>query len=183
MAFCTKCGRQIGDDEKFCPGCGSPVLSADASNQANQGNSANQESFTDKVQNLNNTADTTADFDPSDIASNKGISVLSYIGLLFLIPLFCTNNSKYARYHVNQGLVLFLTGVAYGVVQGVLTLILGVIFPFSFFTGRSVVYVILTTILSLVWLAFTALMIIGIVNAATGKAKELPIIGKIKILD
>ena len=87
MAFCSKCGRQIGDDEKFCPGCGSPVSDADASNQANQGSTASQESFANKVQNLNNTADTTADFDPSDIASNKGLSVLSYIGLIFLIRL------------------------------------------------------------------------------------------------
>ncbi len=25
MAFCSKCGTQIGEGEKFCPSCGNPV--------------------------------------------------------------------------------------------------------------------------------------------------------------
>ena len=42
--------------------------------------------------------------------------------------------------------------------------------------------VVLTIILALPWLAFLALMILGIVNAAQGKAKELPFIGRFKIV-
>jgi hypothetical protein len=28
MAFCTECGKQMGDDAKFCPECGKPVSAA-----------------------------------------------------------------------------------------------------------------------------------------------------------
>ena len=38
------------------------------------------------------------------------------------------------------------------------------------------------TILSAVSIAFFVLMIIGIVNAANGRAKELPVIGKYRLL-
>ena len=40
----------------------------------------------------------------------------------------------------------------------------------------------LSTIIGLLWIAVPVLMVIGIVNALNGKAKELPLIGKIKIL-
>ena len=53
----------------------------------------------------------------------------------------------------------------------------------SLFTvSRGAVYNILAAILSLVWIPLVALAVLGIVNAATGKAKELPVVGKFKIL-
>ena len=39
------------------------------------------------INNLNNTPDTTANYDPKDIEDNKVLALFSYIGLLFLIPL------------------------------------------------------------------------------------------------
>lgn len=40
-----------------------------------------------------------------DAQENKGMAVLAY--LIFLIPLLAAKESKFARYHTNQGLVLF----------------------------------------------------------------------------
>lgn len=34
MAFCSKCGNQIADDAKFCPGCGAQTTAAPAPGQA-----------------------------------------------------------------------------------------------------------------------------------------------------
>lgn len=70
------------------------------------------------VNNMMNTADSTAQFDPQDINANKGMSVLAYIGILFLVPLLACPNSRFARFHTNQGLVLFLLGIASSVVVG-----------------------------------------------------------------
>ncbi len=53
----------------------------------------------------------------------RGMSVLAYIGILFLIPLLACPNSRFARYHTNQGLVLFLLELAIGVVTGIFTFI------------------------------------------------------------
>ncbi|MBQ9133136.1 MAG: hypothetical protein IJX64_01235 [Clostridia bacterium] len=113
-----------------------------------------------------NTPDTTAEFDQNDIQQNKVMAVLAYFGLLFLVPLLAAKESKYAKFHTNQGLVLWIAGLIAGVVSSILAVI-------------PVVGEILGALISLVMFA---LMIIGIVNAATGKAKELPVIGKIKLL-
>src|SRR3954470_1008619 len=49
--------------------------------------------------------------DTSDIEQNKVYAILAYLGPLFLVPLLAAPNSKFARYHANQGLVLFLATV------------------------------------------------------------------------
>ena len=47
------------------------------------------------------------DYD-SDVEANKNIAALSYVFILFLIPLLGKHNSKYAQFHAKQGLVLFV---------------------------------------------------------------------------
>lgn len=149
-----------------------PAVAAPAPAAA-QSQPAQQTDFMSKIQSLNNTADTTADYTAEDIEQNKVMALLAYLGLLFLVPLFAAPNSKYARYHTNQGLVLCLAAVAFGIVHVILTfLLLMISWRLSF----------LSTIIGLLWIAFPVWCVIGIINALNGKAKELPIIGKIKIL-
>ena len=149
-------------------------------------NNENPNNLKDKMKNINNTADTTAEFDPKDISDNKGISILSYLGPLVFIPMFAKKDSKYARFHANQGLTMFITYAGYSVVQSILLAILRKIFPWNYnyglVGGRGFIFNALSTILSLLWIPITVIAIIGIVNAASGKAKELPLIGKIKFL-
>lgn len=166
MAFCNKCGNQLPDGTNNCPNCGAPAGNAQQNTQNTQ-NTQNAQNF---VNNMMNTADTTSQFDPQDINDNKGMSVLAYIGILFLIPLLACPNSRFARYHTNQGLVLFLLELAIGVVT-------------SIFAFIPVIGPIIGGLISAVGGIFTlVLMILGIINAAQGQAKELPLIGKITLL-
>jgi uncharacterized membrane protein len=48
------------------------------------------------------------DFDPKDVEDNKVIAALSYIWILFIIPLFVKKDSKFCVEHGKQGLVLFI---------------------------------------------------------------------------
>ena len=130
-----------------------------------------QESFEEKFQNLNNTADTTSQFDPQDITNNKVMAILAYFGILVLIPIFAAKESKFARFHANQGLILFIGCIAIYLVQSVLLAIL----PFR-------IWWLISIIVSIVALVIFVLAIIGIVNAAQGKAKELPLVGSFKLL-
>ena len=121
------------------------------------------------LNNLNETPDYTSSFDPADVQSNKVMGVLSYLGILVLIPLFAAKNSPFARFHCNQGIVLALAEVLAGIVLGI---------------GRSLpligwIFRLLGGLASILWIV---LAVIGIVNAVNGRAKELPIIGGIKIL-
>ena len=147
MAFCNKCGQQIDDNVQTCPYCGAP-----------NGVAGNAQNF---VNNFTNTADSTAQFDPQDIQDNKVMALLAYLGFLFLIPLLAAPNSKFARYHANQGLVLFILEAITSVISFI---------PFGW---------IISGILGIFGLVLT---IIGIVNAANGQAKQLPLIGGITIL-
>ena len=161
MAFCGKCGPQMNDSVKFCPSCGNPMEAPAPEQQAQtQQAQAQQSDLSAKVTNLNNTADITEQFDKDDIEKNKVMGLLAYI--LFFIPLLAAKDSPFARYHANQGLVLFLAAILSSVI--LIIPILGWI---------------IAPILSIV---ITVLAVIGIINALNGKAKELPIIGKFKIL-
>ena len=118
-----------------------------------------------------------------DIKNNKVQAVLSYIGILVLIPIFAAKDSKFARFHANQGLVLFIIDIAVGIIGG----IMGAIFRvettiLGFGTGVYQTPFWVTGISGLLGLACFVLAILGIVNAANGDEKELPIIGSIKIL-
>ena len=164
--FCEKCGKELPEGAKFCEGCGTPVGGAQAKETP-------KNSFEETLKNLGNTADVTGDFDAADIAKNKVLALFAYIGILFLIPLLAAPNSKFARFHTNQGLVLFITGVIWGVISGIVNLIVG---------GVPVLGSLFSILSALVSLAPFILAILGIINACTGKAKELPLVGTFKIL-
>ena len=124
-----------------------------------------------------------------DVQQSKGIAWLSYMGLLFLIPMFVRKDSDYTRFHVKQGATLFAVELAYGVTYGILMAIINAIFPghytYSYlyylpsYYVHSDVYNVFSFLLGLGYIFFLVLAIIGIVNAATGKRKELFLIGKI----
>ena len=90
-----------------------------------------------------------------DPGSNKLMAVLSYFGILVLIPLLTeSKNDPFVKFHIKQGLVLL---IAY-VIGGALTWI-----PVIGWALGIVLFV---------------LFIIGIINASGGKESPLPIIGQ-----
>ncbi len=121
------------------------------------------------VSKITDTPDYTASFDPQDIQKNKAMSILAYISILVLIPIFAAKDSPYTKFHANQGLLLLIAEAAVGLVLGLLGLIpyVGVIFQIVLWVCEVV---------------FCALSLIGIVNAVFGKAKELPFLGGFYLL-
>lgn len=117
--------------------------------------------------------DSNTAFVQDDVTQNKVMGILAYIGPLVLFPIFAAPNSKFARFHANQGLVLFILEIIYCIIYTIIsTVILSISWRFY-----SVV-----SLIGLVGLVFLVLSIIGIVNAVNGSSKELPVIGKINIL-
>ena len=123
----------------------------------------------EKFDQVTNTKDTTASFDKGDIEKNKNISILAYLSWLVIIPLLTAKESPFARYHCTQGLVLAIAEIAASVVLGLLGMIPKVGWIFGILNG-------------LLWILCVVLAILGIVNAANGKAKELPLVGGVRIL-
>lgn len=99
-----------------------------------------------------------------DAEQNKVMGILAYIGILFLVPLFSAKESRFAMYHANQGLVLFLFSVITSTVGSVIPVV-----------GWFLILPI-AAIMSLVF------AVMGIINAANGQMKPLPLIGNYQIL-
>ncbi|MEI7424928.1 MAG: hypothetical protein WCK10_02305 [Candidatus Staskawiczbacteria bacterium] len=87
---------------------------------------------------------------PKGASKNTGMAVLAYI--IFFVPLLTdAKNDPFVKYHVKQGLVLFLAAVICNFVP-----IIG----------------------QIVSLALVVLMVMGIMNAVNGKQEPLPLIGQ-----
>lgn len=84
--------------------------------------------------------------------NEKNITLLSYLFLLFLVPLLAKRDSKFAQYHAKQGLVLTIVWF---------------IAPFTIFLAPFV------------YLFCVVMVVIGIMNVMSGKMEPLPLIGKI----
>ncbi len=171
MAFCVNCGQALNDGATFCSNCGAQQ-GAPAAAAAPAPNAAKE-----FITNLLNTPDHTASYQAADVKNqnSKLMSVLAYLSWLLLIPLFVNKQSAYTRFHTNQGLVLAIVSTVYGIVTGLIGKIFGLILP--------ILGTIVGWLFGVVGLVFLAYMVLGIINAVTGKAKELPIIGKYRILD
>ncbi|MBQ9080776.1 MAG: DUF4870 domain-containing protein [Clostridia bacterium] len=103
-------------------------------------------------------------------ADSKIYAILSYIGVLVLIPILCAKQSRFVRFHANQGLVLFICELIAAAVSAILWWI-------------PVVGQILGLVIGLpLYLVTVVFMVIGIINAYGGKQKELPLIGQLTLL-
>lgn len=111
-------------------------------------------------------------FDEEDIRQNKTMAGLAYI--LFFLPLIVCKDSKFGRFHANQGLLLLILSVVGYIAMSIVTTILATI-TWRLFGFISLLY-------SIYGLFILALAIYGLVNGLNGKAKELPVIGKYRII-
>ena len=87
------------------------------------------------------------------------IAILSYFGLLFLIPMLVVKNDSFVQFHAKQGLVLFLFEAATAIFAAV---------PILGWLGAPILYIF--------WIV---LSIIGIINVVNNKKEQLPVIGQL----
>ncbi|MBQ9886707.1 MAG: DUF4870 domain-containing protein [Lachnospiraceae bacterium] len=113
--------------------------------------------------------DITNEFDGQDIDNNKVLSLFAYLGPLVLVPILAAKDSRFARFHANQGLVMLLVSIAIAIIEGILVRIpvLGWIIYIAYILASICIF---------------ALSIYGIVNAVTGKAIKFPFIDKINLI-
>jgi uncharacterized membrane protein len=101
-------------------------------------------------------------FTSEDIEKNKTMAGLSY--LVFFLPLIACPDSKYAKFHANQALLLLITAIVGNIILGFIPIIGWMLLP-------------------LFGIGVLVLGVMGLINAFGGQARELPLIGKYKILN
>ncbi len=113
-----------------------------------------------------NSTDHTNEFDPEDIRANSSLSAVCYISILFFLPMVLRPDSRFARFHANQGLLCLILCALIGVVEACCGLI-------------PVVGHVIGALIGLVSFGY---FLFGFVNALNGKARELPFIGGISLI-
>ena len=107
--------------------------------------------------------------DPKDVQNNRAMGILAYISILVLVPIFAAKESPFARFHANQGLILFLIEVAVSIIS-------------KFLGGLFVIGFIISLLMAAINVVCVVFSVLGIVNAAKGKCVALPIIGGFELL-
>lgn len=140
--FCNVCGSQLDDNALFCAVCGAKVSSPEPQPQPQE---TQPQQFQQPFDEYNMQA---------DIAANKNLAALSYIGIL-IIALVAAPNSRFIRFHANQALLLGLFSIPAAI-----------------------------PVIGWIWGIFcVACLIMGISNALSGQFKELPLIGKFRVIN
>lgn len=166
MKTCQKCGAQVADEAKICPSCGAEIGAA----------AGGADQFQQNAQNYVNGLDRTSEYDAADINETKAICIVSYLSILFFLPLVIYPNSKVGRFHANQALLMLI-------ISAILSIVTSVLSAFAFMPGLGWTFIVLTSVLgSITGLVFLAAFIFELVNILNNKVVELPLIGKIKII-
>ncbi len=92
-----------------------------------------------------------------DVEKGKSLAWLSYLGILWLVPLLAAKDNAFCKFHVKQGIILTILMVAVWIVGWI---------PFLGWLVLAAVYI--------YWLVMA---IMGIINAASGKYWKMPILG------
>lgn len=112
-------------------------------------------------------------FDAKDIEKNKMLAGLGYI--IFFLPMIVMNESKFARFHANQILLLLIPEVGITLVGTVFSTMLMA----SLLFGLAGIISFITFALDLV-VGVAALM--NMIAAFRGEAKRVPFIGHITLI-
>jgi len=102
----------------------------------------------------------------SNSENDKLMGILAYLGILVIVPLFAGGNSKFVKYHANQGLV-------------------NVLFYAAIFFGLMIITIAAPILGLLTWVLYfvpTIFAIMGIMNVMNNEMKPLPLIGGIKLI-
>ncbi|MDO5015523.1 MAG: zinc ribbon domain-containing protein [Eubacteriales bacterium] len=164
--FCRYCGTELPEDTQICPSCGKD--NSPAKETSKEKSSAKTKKTRLKFLGIE---DKTGGFTKNDRESNRGLALLSYIPLLFLVPMLAGKESPYARFHASQGLLMFIIGLIIWAIKGV----------FYFLWLIPVLRIILSviySILSIVWLLLTLYLL---VTTSQAKAMKLPGIGGVEL--
>lgn len=177
--FCSNCGSEIEKKYKFCPKCGEKL---EINNEEAKPKRGRKKKIVEEV--------TTVELDSEDnsleVSSNeKLLGILSYLGILSLIPYFCSDKSEFVKYHATQGLNLFLVSIVYYVLNHLLSLIKITKTVVSFNgvvgTGRVTPFIIRFP-LFMCGIFLCIISIMGIIYVCQGEKKDLPVVKDVKII-
>ena len=101
---------------------------------------------------------------------------------LFFVPLIAGafKTSPFVKFHTNQGILLWIVFIGYSIINSILSFAIRVdrvryVFGIPYYSRGTPV--VLSVILSLLYIPIVILCVMGIMTASKGEMKPLPVIG------
>lgn len=163
MAFCRYCGQPIQEGSRFCASCGAKL-------EENQGAAAGEAPA----------APPNAGGDGArEAEGSRFVCAISYIGILFFVPLIAYPNSRFAKFHANQALVLLIASIILRTACEAMSALFYALPLLPNMVGNFGGWVFDLA----AWALPLAGTIFGFVNAVNGKEQPLPLIGKFNLIN
>lgn len=196
MNSCPKCGSYIPDGKILCPACGRVKIGVTKS--ARDSIHSERARTMERIRDAHNEVKRDAWLSPGENNPYQGhtyeqhkshdprsqdyykpkyeksmgtlpevnqriICAAAYFGFFFFLPLVLLPNSREGKFHANQGLILFIFNMICSILGSSISAVFG---------GLCDIITVLPTLL----------MVYGAVNAYRGNMRELPFIGKIRLI-
>lgn len=174
--ICPKCGEQSDYGTRICKKCGNRLIYG-----------KNDENLI-LWRRLLFGKDRTSEFSKKDIEDNKTNGIFACFGVLFFLPLALSPDSEYGKFRANQGLLMLILLIAAAIIISAANLIFGGLTGLLSFGG--LVSLLLTVIIDIIWGVVVAIptiitaytLVISLISACKGQAREIPFIGFVSIM-
>ena len=135
---------------------------------------------------LQNTRDFTANYNARDFAAHKTQCILASLGITFWVPYVACRNSQSSRFYANQGLLTLLMEIVFGFVFSLFGNIINTAFMVNTYDGGyqlSIAGWIVSIIVAVIVFAIPVFVVVtSIMNIRAGKIKEIPFLGKLRLI-
>ena len=147
-------------------------------------------SLKDKILKLfTDTTEHTLDYEKEDIAQNKKMSIIALFGITFWVPFVFSPKSRYARFYGNQGLIMLIMTIPFALLYLMFSGIVGVACTQQATVGSSgaslsIFGIIMDIIFFAICYAIPIFIIYNAIkNILAGKAKDLPFLGFLRLVN
>lgn len=127
---------------------------------------------------LLNTEDYTENYSLEEIESGKTLSIVSY--LIPIVPFILSKKNSYVHYHTVNGMNILFAYLIFLIIKRTLSYIFGT--PCDLISGIKcmILPLSLRILFALINMLFSFIVLLGLLNVCNNKAKDLPLISKIK---
>lgn len=128
---------------------------------------------------MSSTKDYTETFSLEEIESGKALSIVSY--LIPIVPFILSKKNNYVRFHTLNGMNILFTYLIFLIIKRTLSYIFGT--PCDLVSGLKCIIlpISLRMLFAFINMIFSFIVLYGLLNVCNNKAKEIPIISKIKL--
>ena len=123
--------------------------------------------------------DYTDSYSLEEIESGKALSIISY--LIPLVPFILSKKNNYVKFHTLNGMNILFTYLIFLIIKRTLSYIFGT--PCDLVSGLKCIIlpISLRIFFAFINMLFSFIVLYGVINVCNNKAKEIPIISKIKL--